>query len=390
MRIRQEVVWSAAAMALLFLLPLFVGCSGDDGTSASARAGRTGERTAQLPPEVTLPPPIEATAVEEVTVEPVVVKPEPPREVTYAEAESVFLNRNYDEATELFVLYSERRPENPWGYYMLGLSAWKSGQHGLAESAFQQALELDPLHVKSWINLSRVLLDQERAEEALQLIDEALALSPESSVGYRLQGRALHQLGRLDDAIDSYRQAILIDHGDVWSMNNMGLILIEQERFIEALLPLARAVGLEPEVPIFHNNLGVALERTGHYRAAEDAFRSVLALDETYMKAEISLLRVEEMVEDVATLPVDLTELAQSFVDEVEGWREAVAYREFSDPVTLDDVDPVELVEPIVVSLVDTMVVDTVPVEPQVNDTTKVEGLKSEGNLEREQEHEQK
>jgi Flp pilus assembly protein TadD len=371
MRYRHEVVWSAAAMALLFLLPLFVGCRGDDGTTASARVGRSGERTAQLPPEVTLPPALEERAAEEVTVEPVVVEPEPPREVTYGEAESVFLERSYEEATELFVLYTERRPQNPWGYYMLGLSAWKSGQHGLAETAFQTALELDPTHVKSWINLSRVLLDQERADEALELIDEALALAPESSVGYRQRGRALHQLGRLDEAIDAYRQAILIDEGDVWSMNNMGLILIEQERFIEALLPLARAVGLEPEIPIFHNNLGVALERTGHYRAAEDAFRHVLALDETYLKAEISLLRVEEMVEDAETLPVDLTELAQGFVDEVEGWREAVAYRELDEPVTLDDVGAVEFVEPIAVSLVDTVVVDTVPLEPQPEDTTE-------------------
>ena len=277
---RREVVWSFAALALLFLLPLFVGCGGDEGTGASARVQRTRERTAQLPPEVTLPPEEPAvTTREERTLEPVVVEPEPPRQVTYGEAESVFLERRYDEATALFVRYTERRTENPWGYY----------------------------HVKSWINLARVLLDQERSEEALEMIDEALAIEPESSVGLRLQGRAYHQLGRLDDAIDSYRQAILIDNTDGWSMNNTGLILIEQERFEEALMPLARAVELEPEIPIFHNHLGVALERPGHYRAAEDAFRSVLTLDETYLKAEVSLARIEGVEEDPYTLPVHVT-----------------------------------------------------------------------------------
>jgi tetratricopeptide (TPR) repeat protein len=252
---------------------------------------------------------------------------------------------------------------------MLGLSAWKSDQHGLAEDAFQSALELDPYHVKSWINLARVLLDQERSEEALEMIDEALAIEPESSVGLRLQGRAYHQLGRLDEAIDSYRQSILIDNSDGWSMNNMGLILIEQERFEEALMPLARAVELEPEIPIFHNNLGVALERTGHYRAAEDAFRSVLTLDETYLKAEVSLARIEGVEEDPYTLPVDIAELARSFIDEVEGWREAVAYREFPDWVETDEVDP--LLETVAITTIDTtVVVDTIPAEPQPADTT--------------------
>ena len=42
---------------------------------------------------------------------------------------------------------------------------------------------------------------------------------------------------------------------------------------------------------------------------------------------------------------MDLAELAQTFIDEVEGWREAVAYR--------DQPEPIEL-EPVIVSAVDT------------------------------------
>lgn len=183
--------------------------------------------------------------------------------------------------------------------------------------------------MKSWLNLGRVLLDEGRADEALEMIDQALALELESSVAFRLEGRAYHQLGLLEDAIDSYRQAILIDDEDVWSMNNMGLIYIEQERFDEALRPLARAVELSPDVAIFHNNLGVALEQAGHYRAAEDAFRAVLVIDDAYEKAEVNLVRVEALEEDPDLLPVDLAELAQRFADEVEGWREAVAWRDW-------------------------------------------------------------
>jgi tetratricopeptide (TPR) repeat protein len=323
---------------------------------------------------VELPPPQTETELAAVELDPVTVeKPEPPREVTYEEAESAFLENRYDEAAELFVLYTERKPNNPWGYYMLGLSARRSGDLVNAEAAFRSALEFDPLHLKSHTNLSRVLLDTERADEALLIIDEVLVIDSEFSDAYRLQGRAHHQLGRFDDAIDSYRQAILIDDEDVWSMNNMGLILIEQERFQEALLPLARAVALRDDVAIFHNNLGVALERTGHIRAAEDVFRVALTLDEGYEKVIVSLARVEELEEDSALEPVDLSELAQSFIDEVEGWRESVAYHEEwpgweeQEPIIVGEADAMDTIPEVVIEA------DTIPAVVSEADTTGVE-----------------
>jgi tetratricopeptide (TPR) repeat protein len=79
--------------------------------------------------------------------------------VTYEEAESTFTSRRYGEATEMFASYVSRRPQNPWGHYMLGLSAWKAGQLPRARESFERAIELDPSHVKSLLNLTRVLLD---------------------------------------------------------------------------------------------------------------------------------------------------------------------------------------------------------------------------------------
>jgi Tfp pilus assembly protein PilF len=338
LRFRAEVIWSVALVLLLALSVALAGCGGEDssGADASVRGTQASTPQAQLPP-----PPDEYGPPAPQETEARVTVPEPRGEVTYEEAEGVFFERRYDEAADLFALYTERKSENPWGYYMLGLSAWKAGDPERAEQAFGEALELDPGHVKSWLNLSRVLLDEGRAEEALTKIEEALAIDPESGIALRLQGRAYHQLGRREEAIESYRQAILIDDQDAWSMNNMGLILIEEERFAQALPALARAVELRDDVAIFHNNLGVALERAGFYRAAEQAFKAAIALDGSYDKASVSLARVETLVERPGLDPVDLGVLAQSFIEEVETWRETVAMEERTELV-----EP----EPIVVS----------------------------------------
>jgi len=343
LRFKAGVVWSAAGLVLMALLPLVgVGCGG--GEPPRSEGEEVGRVAVALPPPL---PEIETTETAELPGESVVVVPEPeiPVEVSYEEAEEAFLERRYADAVDLFTRYTNRKSSNPWGYYMLGLSAWKSGDLKGAEDAFDRALELDRNHLKSWLNLARVRLDASRPEEALEAIDEALAIDWQSNVALRLQGRAYYRLGQTDQAIDSYRRAILLDDADAWSMNNMALILIQQGQFTEALPPLARAVELEEGRAIFLNNLGIALENTGHFRAAEEAYKAAVAVDGTHERSFANLARVEAVEEDPGVDAVDLGELARGFIDEVEGWREAVAYR--------DQPEPVEL-EPIIVGVVDT------------------------------------
>jgi predicted Zn-dependent protease len=81
---------------------------------------------------------------------------------SYVDAEAAYTARKYAEAAELFGSYTRATPENPWGHYMQGLSAWKAGDSEQAMSSFDEALRLDPRHRKSLLNSSRVLLDTGR------------------------------------------------------------------------------------------------------------------------------------------------------------------------------------------------------------------------------------
>lgn len=245
--------------------------------------------------------------------------------VSYETAESTYMQGQYREASEMFDAYVQRKPDNPWGHYMLGLSAWKAGELARAEAALTRSHELDPSHVKTLLNLGRVLLDQDRAGEAKERVQAALAIDSTSGEVYRMLGRVHTALGEPDEAVEAYRTALAIDPTEVWSMNNLGLIHMQQEQFEDALGPLARAVQLRPGSPVFQNNLGIALERTGHVGQAREAFRAALAADSTYRKAQVSLTRVEGLEDDAATVPVELSVLADAFEREVQGWREARA-----------------------------------------------------------------
>jgi len=240
--------------------------------------------------------------------------------VSFVDAETAYLERRYGRAAELFRCYAEQHPDVLWGHFMHGLSGWKEGDLAEAEASFGRALWVDPDHLKSLQNLSRVLLERGRLEEASDVLRVAVDVDPTSNVTHRLVGRVLYAQGTVDQAVDAYRHAIVLDDEDRWAMNNLALIFIEQERYDEAIPPLARAVTLGDDVPTFHNNLGIALEPVGHVSSAAEAYRSALSVDPAYEKASMNLARVEVVRERPTSQSFDLDAVAQRFTDALLKW----------------------------------------------------------------------
>ncbi len=248
------------------------------------------------------------------------VTPAPIVPASFDEADIAFREKRYDEAVAGFAAYTTRRPSNPWGFYMLGLSSWKAGDLPGAEDAFKQALTLDSTHVKSYLNLSRVLIESGQPDSAMSYLDSVLRIDETLGEAYRLIGRVHDAKGEQDEAVTAYHEALLLDSTDVWSMNNLGLVLIHQGAFDDALRPLARAVELSPEVGTFQNNLGIALERTGHFLAAADAYRAAIAADSSFTKAQVNLDRVFGLKEDPNIGSIDLKVMSQGFNAQIAAW----------------------------------------------------------------------
>jgi Flp pilus assembly protein TadD len=239
---------------------------------------------------------------------------------TYEEALSEFRRGRYAESARLFTGVAAMHPADGQTQYMLGLSAWKSGDRGRAVDALTRAVELDGGSVKARTNLSRVLLEQGRAADALPHMEAAIEQGPDGHEVWRVLGNVYSELGRSDDALESYRLALVRNPEDAWSMNNYGLVLIRLGRYEDALPALARAVELVPGSPVFRNNLGVALERTGHLASAANAFTAALEADSTYVRAATSLERVRSTASAADDDPVDLDALARDFTFLIEEW----------------------------------------------------------------------
>jgi superkiller protein 3 len=294
----------------IFAVSLIVAaCGGERSTSTAS----TGASTPAIPASTTVES--ASTGSAGTTAVPVTV--------SYADAETAFRGGHYREAADLFTGYAEGHPDNPWGHYMLGLSAWKAGDDERALSAFDQALQLDPSHRKSLLNSARVLLETNRPKEALERVEKALAIEPLSGESLRLLGRARYELGQVPDAIEAYHRALALDNRDAWTMNNLGLIYIQQGQSDAALLPLSRAVELRSTAPAFQSNLGNALERSGYFTAARAAYQAALTADSDYVKAQAGLTRVTGRVDQDGEGEVDLGALSREFQSQIAQWQDS-------------------------------------------------------------------
>jgi tetratricopeptide (TPR) repeat protein len=275
-----------ATTVLLVAAIAAVGCSKQDATSQSKTGASVSAPAAPSNDFLAAKPTGEDGFAEDAT-------PKFTGPVTFADGEAAYQAKKYGDATAIFERYTGQRPKNAWGHYMLGLSAWKSGDPKKAEQAFDAALSIDPNHVKSLVNLSRVFIEQKQHDEAIDRLTRAAEIEPESVVVHRLLGRTHHVQGQTDEAVKAYSRAIELNELDAWSMNNLGLVFLETQRPGDALQWFAKAVELKKDVAAFHNNLGMALEHTGRFRAAAVAYGEALATDPGYAKAKQNLARVE-------------------------------------------------------------------------------------------------
>jgi superkiller protein 3 len=83
-------------------------------------------------------------------------------------------------------------------------------QFDLAEEIYRRSIELHPT-VSKYVNLSVLLRDLNRREEALNLLQSAISLDPNYAAAHYASGIVLQELGRLTEATNAYRRAHELD-----------------------------------------------------------------------------------------------------------------------------------------------------------------------------------
>jgi tetratricopeptide (TPR) repeat protein/ADP-heptose:LPS heptosyltransferase len=124
--------------------------------------------------------------------------------------------------------------------------------------------------------LGVIAYQEERYDEAIELIREAIANSPETPQYHNTLGLALEALGRFEQAANAYRQAVLLKPDLAEAYGNMAIALQAQGLYAAAVEKCKQAVLLKPDYAEAYNTMGFALQMQGKYgEAAENYTRAV-------------------------------------------------------------------------------------------------------------------
>lgn len=148
-----------------------------------------------------------------------------------------------------------------------------------AEVHAQRALEIAPKLQYGLRMLGLVYVQRGQFEQAIPLLEQALAQNPLSVETLNTLGTAYMQRGMLDKAEEYYTQTEMINP-DYWvAFLNLGLLNLLKGRYDVAADYLERAVQRVPDDPNPRNNLAVALIRLGRYDESRRHLQHIIDRD---------------------------------------------------------------------------------------------------------------
>lgn len=214
-------------------------------------------------------------------------------------------------------------------------AAWELGRPDEGLKLATRAAAIAP--ADSWVlgNLSWMQQLTGRWDASVETADRVIASDPEYEWGYRLRGRGLVKLGRMEDAVDAFAEArrcdpssfrahvvfaqyagqvgraqdavaaartaveLAADDSTAWFALGYSHYLLKQ--FDEAEVALVKARELGPDDSNNNNNLGLVYLYTGRFAEALACFQRALALDSrseyAFLNAAIVLRRLDRWEE---------------------------------------------------------------------------------------------
>ncbi len=151
----------------------------------------------------------------------------------------------YDRAIEI---YGEPRESHWSAYFARAITYEREDQWDLAEADFRKALELRPNQpqVMNYLGYSFVEMN-ENLDEALDLIERAVALQPDSGYITDSLGWVYYQLGRYEEAVDPMELAVELVPVDPIINDHLGDVYWAVGRKREAEFQWLRALSFDPE-----------------------------------------------------------------------------------------------------------------------------------------------
>lgn len=139
-----------------------------------------------------------------------------------------------------------------------------------------------------------------------------------------------------DRAIEMYREVVMIYRDLYPAWNNLGTLLMEQDRYLEAAEAFNTAASMAPRDPRPVYNIGLLYDRSGYLDDARDFYGRALRRDENYLPALRGMIRADSILNEDDERTLGLIRRALR-LERNEKWREWLRLRQIRIENNLDD-----------------------------------------------------
>lgn len=163
------------------------------------------------------------------------------------------------------------------------------------------------------LKLGQAYMKQGQMELALDKLEKAISLDPESSQAHTVLAVLLERIGRREQAGRHYALAVRYAPDDGSALNNQGAFLCHSGQYAEADQLFQRAL----QDPFYRTpaaalaNAGVCADEAGNVEAAERYFRRALDFDARHLTALLRLAQIHYDKQDYLR--------ARAFLQRMEG-----------------------------------------------------------------------
>jgi tetratricopeptide (TPR) repeat protein len=153
----------------------------------------------------------------------------------------------------------------------------QQGKWDEAEKDYRKILEQNPRYPGIHFRLARLILSKPNpapdfAEQAKKELHQELEIDPANAGAEYVLGELARQAADYPQAIQHFSKATQLEGNFADAYLGLGMSLLAEKKFPEAVAPLEKAVKLQPANPAAHYGLATAYSRTGRKEDADREF----------------------------------------------------------------------------------------------------------------------
>jgi tetratricopeptide (TPR) repeat protein len=175
-----------------------------------------------------------------------------------------FNSGDLSSSKQLFEQFLLSTPNDPIGWTGLGMCLEKMLHYQAAANAYNRALTLEPRSFQAAHGLGRLLINLDRADEAIPVLLSSIEINPGSDAAWSDLGSAQLALNQLSNANQSFRHAVALNPRFLPAIVNLGACLREQGKTTEAVLAFESALDIDPNYSSAVTRLAVTLSDLGN------------------------------------------------------------------------------------------------------------------------------